>query len=221
MTNFSIMKSLRAIVVCVAVMIGCQPAPDTAATAESASVARPEPQPQTPIVISEQGIGAAAQGMTVGEVRAALPSGTRMGDLNDNFMVDVIAWPVIAAQDTLYYLLFGQGSDIADSTHLELVATLNKSVTTAEGVGPGTLLTDAAGKYGAPTLRFNTNDESREYAVFPNYPGSRVHFRVTPGNEERSLAGTYETVGEYNETSIFDPAARILMIMVDVRPPVR
>lgn len=168
-------------------------------------------------IISEDGIGAARRGMTLGEVRASLPAGTRLGDVDDRFMVDIVAVPVIAGADTVYYLLFGAGEASADGTQLELVATTHPSVRTEAGIGPGTLLQEAAANYGAPTLVYSIHDESREYARFPQLADSRIMFRVSPAGD-RNYAGDYpEPRAEYNTTDKYDAASRISMILVNVR----
>jgi hypothetical protein len=45
-----------------------------------------------------------------------------------------------------------------------------------------------------------------------------VLFRVRAGDEV-ILAGVYETDAEYNETSVYDPEARISMVMVRLATP--
>ncbi len=150
------------------------------------------------------------------EFRAALPGGTTVGEADQRFMVDLTAVPVITGADTLYYLLFSQSDELADTLHLQLVATLDPQVRTAEGVGPGTSIGEAARKYGDPVLSYSTNDESREYAKFPRYPARNVLFRVGPGEGDAFFAGKYTTEGEYNETTSFDSAASIKMVLVDL-----
>lgn len=154
--------------------------------------------------------------MTVADFRAALPTGTNIGELDQRFMVDLTAVPIVMGTDTLYYLLFPQLDALSDTLHLQLVATLNPQVRTAEDVGPGTSIGEAARKYGEPTLSYSTNDESREYARFPRYPARNALFRVGPGQGDAFFAGKYATEGEYNETTSFDPAATIKMILVDL-----
>ena len=159
----------------------------------------------------------ATTGLTVGELRARLPPGTALGGVDDSFMVDVRAVPVIEGSDTLYHLLFSEGFTVSDTTHLEMVATLHGSFRTAEGVGPGVTLAAASSAYGAPTLSYSVNDESREYASFAGYPAARVRFRVAPAGDARAFAGVYDSEQEHNETATFDPEARISMVIVELR----
>jgi hypothetical protein len=197
------------------ILLACAPAEEPPAT-------RSQPEAvATPVVsypvITADGIGAARRGMTVGEVRAALPAGSAIGSLDELFMVDLSALPVVAGTDTLYHLVFVHGDPVSDTTHVQMVVTTHPRVTTPEGVGPGSTVEEAASRYGQPTLSYNTNDESREYAKFPNYSAGNVWFRLKPGDGDAFFVGKYGTDGEYNETTTFDPAGRILMVMVDVQ----
>jgi hypothetical protein len=103
--------------------------------------------------------------------------------------------------------LIPAGEPADDSLHLTSVATLDPTVRTAEGIGPGATLARAAEVYGSPTLSFNVNDESREYASFPRYGASNVLFRVAPPTDATAFAGTYTTVGEQPVVIRADPSA--------------
>ena len=148
--------------------------------------------------------------------RGGLEPPLRTGDRDDLFMVDLVAVPVLAGPDTLYHLVFPAEEEVADGTAPYFVATLHDEVRTPEGVGPGTTLGEAAERYGSPRLRYSVHDEMREYASFPGYAHERVHFRVAPG-ESTLLAGRYATEDAYNETDSYDEAARLLMVLVDLR----
>jgi hypothetical protein len=96
------------------------------------------------------------------------------------------------------------------------VITSHPDFRTAEGVGPATPLGEAARIYGAPTLSYNVNDESREYASFPDYPSGNVLFRVGP-DSTGSPVGRYTTRGEVATTTAFDGDARIRYVLVLLR----
>lgn len=168
-------------------------------------------------LISPNGIGEARVGMTVGALRAALPGGTTLGPA-EPFMVDIAGLPVVHDADTLYYALVFSGEPAGEDTPLLSVATRSTAFRTAEGVGPGTTLTEAVAAHGAATLSYNTNDESREHAAFAGYPHRGVLFRVGAGGS--GMAGTYATQGEYNETTTYAGDARILLVSVDLGGPV-
>ncbi len=165
--------------------------------------------------ISADGIGSAMRGSTVGDVRAAIPSEWRLGDVDERFMVDLSAIPVIAVEDTLYHLLFFAGANIDDATPLEWVATTHGRARTREGIGPESTLAEVEAIHGAVTLSYSVNDESREYVSFVGRP-ENVLFRVVPGSTVGHFAGVYTTTGEYNTTSDYDPTAHISMVLIDV-----
>lgn len=173
----------------------------------------------TSLTIDPDGIGDATVGMTLGQLRSHLAPTAAIGDPSDRFMVDVTALPVVEGPDTLYHLLFPVGTPVEENTPLELVATTHPRARTVDGVGPGTTLQAAAEPYGPPTLSYSVYDESREYARFPEQPSDKVRFRVAPAPGLSSLAGTYTTDAEYNETTVFDPEARIFMVLVRLRAP--
>lgn len=192
----------------------CEPAPP-ADKAPAAPEARQAARPDSGALIRPDGIGAARAGMKIGELRAALPAGTTLGPA-EPFMVDVLGLPVVRGADTLFYVLAVAGEPMGDDAPIALVATRNPAFRTAEGIGPGTTLGEAAARYGAPTLSYSTADESREYAAFAGYPHRNVRFRVAGG---AGMAGVYSTEGEYNETARFDGSARITQVMIDLQSP--
>ena len=197
-----------------ALVVGCEPAQQQPQQEQQPQAEARPPAPG--VVIDSLGMGAARVGMTLGELRAALPAGTRVGALDSLFMVDLVALPVMAGADTLYHLVFPAGGNIGDTTTLAMVVTSNPTVKTRAGVGPGMTARDAALVYGEPTFAYNINDESREYATFAGYPARNVRFRIVP-NGDALFVGKYDTTAEYNETRDFDPAGRIFMVMVDLR----
>ena len=166
----------------------------------------------TAMSIRADGIGHVSPGMTIGELRAALPAGIELGP-PEPYMVDVDAMPVVAGDDTLYVVLIVAGEPFDDKARINLVATMNTTLRTAEGIGPGSTLAAAATAYGSPTLSYSTYDESREYASFPQLPQT-IRFRVQPAADSAMFAGAYDSDGEYNETGRFDPDAVIWLAMV-------
>lgn len=186
--------------------------PDTSVPAAAPTTRAPL---DSTTLIRADGMAIARRGMTIGDLRAALPPGTQLGELTP-FMVDIDAMPIVRDTDTLYYVLIPTGEPSSDDAAVNILATDNAAFRTAEGVGPGTTLAAAAAAYGAPTLSYNINDESREYATFPRLPPT-IRLRVMPASDASSYAGVYDTQGEYNETAQYDPAARVMMVMVWMR----
>ena len=194
------------------------PAPPAPAPAsEPAPIEAPLVVPVDPDrLIGSGGIGRARAGMTVGALRSALAPDMALG-APQPFMVDLDAMPVVAAADTLFWVLFPSGEPPADGAEMELLAATHPSVRTPEGIGPGSTLGQAAAAYGPPTLSFNVNDESREYARFPGHPSESVLFRTMGPSDTSAQAGVYTTQGEHNETTVFDPAGTVLMVLVSLR----
>jgi hypothetical protein len=186
---------------------------DTVAAAAPDSVPSP-PLPIAQPIIRADGIGIARVGMRIRELRNALPAGATIGDLSQ-FMVDVNALPVVQGADTLYYVLIAAGESAAEDAEIQMLATTHPAFRTSQGVGPGSTLGEAASVYGMPTLSYHTEDESREYARFPALP-STILIRAGPSSSG-TFAGIYEDAehGEaYHETTRYDDAARLLMVMV-------
>jgi hypothetical protein len=168
------------------------------------------------VEVGPEGIGAAQAGMTVAEIRRVLGPDLKLGELNDRFMVDLIAIPVLRGQDTLFYLVFPADESPNEQSVPEMAVTDHPEVRTRERIGPGSTLAEAAATYGSPKLSYSADDEMREYAAFPAYRHSNVAFRVAPGDTV-FLAGRYEQEGSYGETADFDPDARIMMVLVGLR----
>ena len=196
---------------------GSAPPQQAATPPDSGQVAQvPDPAPvDSARLIRPDGIGAARAGMTIGGLRAALPAGTTLGP-PEPFMVDVQGLPVVSGADTLFHVLVMEGDAPGDDEPITLLATHNMGFRTAEGVGPGTTLDAATARYGAATLSYNTNDESREYAAFARHPHRNLSFRVRRP-EGANYAGAYTTSGEHNETTKYDGSARIFLVMVDLQ----
>jgi hypothetical protein len=190
-----------------------EPAADVrSAGADAAAVGRPAADA---LLITSSGIAHATRGLSLGELRRALPATQRIGALDPAFMVDVSAAAVIAGNDTLYHALFWSTDVLQDSIRIQMVATQNRRARTADGLGPGVTLADAASTCGPLTLSYNVHDESREYVTCAEHPPA-ISFRTSPVSDERMFAGEYATDAEYNTTMNYDPAARIRMVIVDL-----
>jgi hypothetical protein len=93
----------------------------------------------------------------------------------------------------------GIGRYETDAHKIRALMTENPRYKTAEGIGPKTLLRQAAEVYGKPALSYHTENESREYVEFENPPSPMILFGT--GNGQTNPAGIYLSPGrEYNET---------------------
>jgi hypothetical protein len=179
--------------------------------------ATPSPVPPSPVatdstVISSEGIGSAQLGMTLGELKGVLGSETEFV-VESPFIVDFDAIAVRRNGETLYHILYLAGETFGDDDVIQGLYTDNTRFRTAEGVGPGTPLTEAEQAYGEATLAYNTQNESREYARFERQPASNVSFATGNGNE--NPAGVYAASNEdYNETTEFRSDATIQSVLV-------
>lgn len=204
------------------IIVGCDERAErsTRSSADAATSGAPAVPPahdsiQHPVdpdrLIRRDGIAHAAAGMTIGDLRAALPPGISLGPPRP-YMVDIAGMPVVEDGDTLYLVLIPNGEPSGDAARINLLATTDTTFRTLEGIGPGSTLAEAAARYGDPTLAYSTNDESREYATFPALPPT-IRVRVRPTSDTASFAGIYTTAAEYNETTRHDPGF-ISMVLV-------
>ncbi|MBW4657570.1 MAG: hypothetical protein KME15_02755 [Drouetiella hepatica Uher 2000/2452] len=190
------------------------PSPIAASPSPSATAAPESPQPiqeEAPL-ISAQGMGAAQLGITLGELKQQLGQDTEFL-VKAPFIVDFDAIAVRKGGETQYYILYLAGQSFADQDVIQGVFTDNPKFRTAEGVGAGTTLQDAAQAYGQATLSYNTGNESREYARFERQPATNISFAT--GNGSTSTAGIYGSpVSEYNETENYRAEATIQSVLV-------
>jgi hypothetical protein len=163
-------------------------------------------------VISAEGIGAARLGMTLGELKQTLGSGTEF-TAQSRFMVDFDAIAVRQGGAVQYYILSLAGQPFTDSDAIQGLLTDNPDYQTAEGVGAGTTLAAAQAAYGQATLSYNTQNESREYVRFEKQPAPNISFAT--GNGSQDPAGVYpSSTSEYNETQEFQQNATIRSVLV-------
>jgi hypothetical protein len=192
----------------------------SAATSPAASVA-PEttasPTPNSaaetnPFLISEQGIGAAQLGMTLGELKQELGSEAEFV-VQSPFIVDFDAIAVRQSGEVQYYILYLAGQPLADADVIQGLYTENSKFRTAEDVGPGTAIAQAEQAYGKATLSYNTQNEGREYVRFESQPVPNLSFGT--GNANQNTAGIYASPApEFNETQEFKPDATIQSVLV-------
>lgn len=191
-------------------------APETAVT--ESPTATPEESPSIPEtnpdsnLISGDGIGAAKLGMTLGELKQILGD-TAEFEVQAPFIVDFDAIAVRQNGEIQYYVLYLAGQSLADSDPIQGLLTTNPAFQTAEGVGVGTLVSDAEAAYGDATLAYSTENESREYVRFDNHPASNLSFGT--GNGSTEAAGIYpDPRSEYNETQEYQDTAAIESVLV-------
>ena len=168
--------------------------------------------------VSEQGLGVATLGMTLGDLKEALPDFEFVAE--SPFIVDFDAVAVRQGEETFFYILHLADSPLADSDRIQGLITDHPIFRTAEDVGVGTPLNAAEIPYGKAVLSYNTGNESREYVRLENHPATNISFgtqkQVIAQDESSSgLAGIYDTTtSQYNETDVYQAEAAIEAILI-------
>ncbi len=192
-----------------------------APVAEGSPEATPEPGMAPPSddvadasLISAGGIGAAQLGMTLGSLKQALPEAEF--EVRSPFIVDFDAIAVRQNGVEQFYILYLAGETFTDADTIQGLFTTNPDYQTAEGVGAGTAIQQAEAAYGAVTLSYSTNNESREYARFEQQPSTSIAFGTgTVTADSTDAAGVYSTpASEYNETQDYRDDARLESVLV-------
>jgi hypothetical protein len=204
-------------------LIGCSQASAPPTAANSLPVKTPA-EVKSPVVsannlISAQGIGMAKLGMKLGKLKKILGAKTEF-QVKSPFIVDFDAVAVVQNNQVQFYILYPAGTKLADTAIIEVLKTDNPRYQTAQGVGAGTLLKDAAAVYGEATLSYNLDNEGREYVNFANQPADRMAFRLGSYGDQ-SLAGIYpsqSTQGSLYETKQYKEGAKIIAIEINCFP---
>jgi hypothetical protein len=165
-------------------------------------------------LISENGIGPAQLGMTLGDLKAALPPDTEYS-VESPFIVDFDAISVAQGGDTQFYLLYLSGEAFTDDDIIQGVLTTNPDYKTAEGVGVSTPIQEAETHYGQATLSYNLANESREYVRFENHPAGNLAFGLRGGGAASTdYQGIYpDSAADYNETQEYVDGAAIQTVL--------
>lgn len=197
-------------------IIGPSELPTTAPSTQAASSSAGSILSNT--IVSEQGLGVAQLGMTLADLKQALP------DLEFSpqspFIVDFDAIAVRKGEETLFYILHLAGSPLTDSDRIRGLITDHPMFKTAEDVGVGTPIHAAEVPYGKAVLSYNTDNESREYVRFENHPASNISFGtqknvIDQDGSSLGLEGIYDTqASQYNETDLYQADATIEAILI-------
>lgn len=140
---------------------------------------------ESDFLISQQGIGQAKLGMTIGELKQILPPETDF-EIISPFMVDVSAIAVSNQGIVQYYILCEAGSTShpdgntpTDNDPITYLMTDNRNYQTQAGVKVGTPIEEAEEIYGNAVLAYNTEGESREYVSFGGENLENISFRAS------------------------------------------
>ena len=175
-------------------------------------------------MITSDGIGPAKVGQTYGQIKQALGSAYHFSDPRPYLVgsngievsrkrSDEDQFSTFSNFSLLFQSEFGQDDTNIphpeDDTIIDTMITSSASYKTAEGIGPGSLISEAVKKYGNVTLGYNTDNESREFARFERGPADNIGF--SPRAISHNYAGDYSVPNAvrrnpYKTTAFFENA---------------
>jgi hypothetical protein len=154
-------------------------------------------------LVTDSAIGPIRLGMTLAEVRQALPSAT----LERSEDGDGAAWisVLVGGENLMSFAAEDDGAGEIDLTKsIRLMETFSPSCRTIDGVHPGSLVLDAERVMGKTAKIVKSEIESREYIEFERHPAGMT-FRL-------DYTGIFQPGSR--ETRRFDPAGKIFSIAI-------
>lgn len=160
--------------------------------------------------ISPQGVGSAVIGSTRTQLEAQLGPSYSFGPATE-VLVDVKGYEVSRGGVAQFIAASAVGTgDLTPDTPLDVFLIRQAGVTTAAGIGVGSTIDEGVAAYGAATISFNTENESREFARFENQPPG-LNFRTGSG----ATAGIYPASSDsFMETMDFIGDAEIQAVWI-------
>nr|MDJ0707282.1 hypothetical protein [Leptolyngbyaceae cyanobacterium MO_188.B28] len=183
------------------------------------------PTPQSGWLISFESIGLAKLGMPLEDLKLELGTDAQF-QTKSPFMgnFDAIAVTIPGDHKALYYIVYPSGTALEDSDEITMLITDNPKFRTAEGIGPGVLVSKAVEVYGDPTFSYRPANESREFVRFAdtahnNAANSDSSRKFLPQALSYDFAGIYQNpTGESNETKEFQENASIWQVWLIKTP---
>ncbi|AFY37452.1 hypothetical protein Lepto7376_1082 [[Leptolyngbya] sp. PCC 7376] len=174
-------------------------------------------------LITATGVGMAKLGMTLGELRQMLPEDAKI--YATELGVDLPSGMEVNFYGELQFELGFDNGDkqITDQSKIEMIVVRNPSYRTAEGVGAGTWVKEAIAYYGAATLSYNNDYESRESiefekGLFPETPDANVWLRSNQWTVT-DFAGIYpNSIDQFQQTQEYHDHAAIASIWIMGNP---
>ncbi len=169
-------------------------------------------------LITEQQIGRARLGTSVGELKRLFPGAKlRVVTLPDT----PSAVALQQSGEDLFYFNTNQSGEAqsdklpADMEVVSFLMTKNPRYATAAGIRPGSSLDEAEKTYGPVQLYYSPD---AEYAKFTKHPASEIGFWVT-GAEGKKSAGVYrmmpdELEGGFYRSTKYSPGSKIWYISI-------
>lgn len=138
-------------------------------------------------LITATSVGGVDIGTTIDELRTSLDE----YQISDDIRLTADLRGHLVSRDGR--VAFRAAQVVTRSPQIELFIVSGEMFRTAEGVGPGTSISDAAKQYGKATFMLDRNNSGREFVVFADQPDGPIAFRTY------GIAGAY--VGEYSGDS--------------------
>lgn len=157
-------------------------------------------------LITSSGIGAAQLGWTFAELKKGIAG---VSAEHEPFLVDFAAIPVRRDDEVHLYIVYEENAPLQDIDIVTMLSTNHPTYRTAEGVGPGVSIKDAAAIYGEAEFVYNVDNESREYVTFAKGPAGRIWFRPRRRSSDLDYAGIYSDAADgsiFRTTSYHDDA---------------
>lgn len=170
----------------------------------------PETQKASPAqLIAKDSVGPVRLGMTIAQVRKALPKQrfARTTDGEGMALIEVKNGEVL--EMILYAGEENPNGPIDEQAKVQLISVFGETYMTAEGVHPGMPLAEVEKRYGKLASITMSEIESREYAEFATHP---VGLSLRVGLPDYGVAGKYPD-GK-RETKTYVPSAVVRIIEV-------
>lgn len=141
-------------------------------------------------VISETGVAGIESPATLGDFVEAFPAGTALS-FQPVYMVDFGALCARSGGEDALCVIFESYEVEEYQADIEVMAmgVYADQCRTAEGVGPGTSIADAASAYGAARFGFSYDNEAREYVSFADAPQAYSFRAESEGGEAVQAEG--------------------------------
>ncbi|MDH3530279.1 MAG: hypothetical protein OEQ28_11990 [Acidobacteriota bacterium] len=159
---------------------------------------------QNGLLVTAGSAGPIKIGMTVAEAKTAMPN-FEFKRTSDG---DGVALVAVSKGDTIQMTLYAGEEDPESAVNLggviEQIEVWTDGYQTVDGVGPGTLLSDAAAKYGGIKEIMVSEIEARQYVEFVNGPkdiGFRIDYSGIFADNERT-------------TKRYEKGAKILSVII-------
>jgi hypothetical protein len=186
-----------------------EPSPIHGREAATSKSGQGKPSPSPTYLITKNSAGSVRLGMTVAQVRKALPKLKLARTMDGDGVALIEAKRGDSTEMLLYAGEENPESPINERAKVEVIKVFGKAYRTPEGVHPGMPLKDAEKSYGKVRKIEISEIEWREYAKFTRHPEG-LQFQI--GLPDMGRVGKYPE-GKL-ETTVYSPSAVVTNIDV-------